>query len=371
MERRIKKRNTPLKVVRIIPFLDFGGVEQRIKLTALALRSVSNLELVIVVLGHGGQLSAELERNGIKPLILDQKVKIPNFKLIRNLRSLLKDFSPDVVHCSGSEANFHGLIAAKWAGVPVKIGEEIGFPNHHLLWRPIFKMAYLCADRVIGISKAVVDKIVALGEVPPEKTCEVYNPVEIEKDSIPILPKRAHFTFITVCRLVPIKNLEGLLKAFSQLLADTGSDKVQLHIVGSGPEEETLGKLCETLQISGKVTFLGYQNNVTGYLRQADAFVLPSFSEGFSISLVEAMLCELPCIVTKVGGPSEIVQEGKTGFLIDPSEIALLALAMENVYQMSEKERLLMGSEARKEAIKRFSVDRYIEELLKIYRIGS
>ena len=360
-----------MKIIRIIPFLDFGGVEKRIKLTALAFRSVSNLELVIVVLGHGGQVSAELERNGIKPLILDQKVKIPNFKLILNLRSLIKNVSPDVVHCSGAEANFHGLIAAKWAGVPVKIGEEIGFPNHHLLWRPIFKMAYLCADRVIGISKAVVDKIVALGEVPPEKTGVVYNPVEIEQDSIPIFPKAAHFTFITVCRLVPIKNLEGLLKAFSQLLADTGSDMVQLHIVGSGPEKEILGKLCETLEISGQVTFLGYQSNVTSYLRQADAFVLPSFSEGFSISLVEAMLCELPCIVTKVGGPSEIIREGKTGFLIDPFKIKQLVLAMEHVYRMPREERLLMGSRAKKEARDRFSVDRYIQELLRVYRAGS
>jgi glycosyltransferase involved in cell wall biosynthesis len=371
LEGRIEKGNSPIKILRIIPFLDFGGVEQRIKLTAVAFESIPNVELIIVVLGRGGHVSHSLEQYGIKFIILGQQIKIPNFTIILKLFRIIKDQNPNVVHCSGAEANFHGLIAAKWAGVPLKIGEEIGFPKHHLIWRLIFKMTYLCADKVIGISRSVVEKIVSMGEVPSKKTIVVYNPVGIDTIKSPLPPKSLIFTFITVCRLVPIKNLEFLLNAFSLLIAKTGSQKVHLHILGRGPEKDNLIELCCKLEILNQVFFLGYQENIIPYLRHADAFVLPSFSEGFSISLVEAMLCKLPCIVTKIGGPSEIIHEGKTGFLIDPYNIHNLLLSMENIYAMPPEERNLIGTMAEKDARERFSVDRYVAELLKVYKSSS
>ena len=128
-----------------------------------------------------------------------------------------------------------------------------------------------------------------------------------------------------------------------------------------------LRDLCDDLNINENVFFMGYKSAVIPYLKQADAFVLPSFSEGFSIALVEAMLCELPCIVTNVGGPAEIIQEGKTGFLIDPKELKQLVETMEMVLKMKKAERALIGNRAMKDAQERFSVDQYIESLLKVY----
>lgn len=369
MEGRNEAGNRSLKILRIIPFLDFGGVEQRVRLTAMAMHRFPDIQMDIVVMGHGGQVSEQLDKNGTPAMILDQKVKIPNLGLVKILYALMKTLRPDVVHCSGAEANFHGLIAAQLAGVPVKIGEEIGFPNHHLLWRLVFKGVYVCADRVIGISRSVAEKVVALKEVPRSKVRVVYNPVEIEceKDDVPEISERDCFTFVTVCRLVPVKNLEGLLKAFAQLTVQVGPDNVRLQVVGEGPEKEALIRQCERLGISSQVRLLGYRGNVIPYLKQADAFVLPSFSEGFSIALVEAMLCGLPCIVTRIGGPSEIIKDGKTGYLIDPYQSEQLFEAMEVVYHTPKEEGIAMGNRARKYAEQSFSVDKYIEGLLRVY----
>ncbi|MEX2591329.1 MAG: glycosyltransferase [Anditalea sp.] len=358
-----------MKIVRIVPFLNFGGVEKRLEISSKAFSKKAGIDLTIITLGHGGVVAESLEKSNIKVILLNQSVKIPNLVLVLKLIAQFKNIIPDVVHCSGAEANFHGLLAAKLAGVPVKIGEEIGFPQHHLIWRFIFKMTYLCADLVIGISHAVADNLVKMGEVPPSKIRVIYNPVEINRvtDNHQLFSKSVMFTFITVCRLVPIKNIESLIMAFSQVLRQVGSEKARLIIVGDGPSKKILSRLCEELNISEQVFFSGYRSSVIPYLKQADAFVLPSFSEGFSIALVEAMVSELPCIVTKVGGPSEIIQEGKTGFLIDPHRIDQLVQMMLKIFQMSDKQRSLIGARAKKEVEERFSVDRYIKGLLKVY----
>ena len=84
-----------------------------------------------------------------------------------------------MIHCSGAEANFHGLLAGKLEGVPVRIGEEIGFPKHDWMWRMIFGLTYKLAHQVIGISEAVKQRVVDLGEVDREKVRVVYNPVAL------------------------------------------------------------------------------------------------------------------------------------------------------------------------------------------------
>lgn len=358
-----------MKILRIVPFLDFGGVERRVKLTAFGFHDVQDVDLIVLVMGHGGTVADEMERSGIKSLILNYSVRIPNVKLIYRLYRTFKELRPDVVHCSGAEANFHGLIAAKMAGVRLKIGEEIGFPNHGLIWRFVFKIVYALADRVIGISQAVADRLVTLGEVPPAKMRVVYNPVEFPSrlSNLVLNPRSEQFVFITVCRLVPVKNLKNLVRAFQQLALQIGAGRLKLHIVGDGPEKADLIHLCEDLNLSGSVRFLGYQNDVASFLQEADAFVLPSFSEGFSIAIVEAMLCGLPTIVTKIGGPSEIVREGKTGFLINPYSEEQLRTAMWKVYSMSETERKSVGFLAQEDA-RRFSTENYVNELVKIYQ---
>lgn len=357
-----------MKIIRVVPFLDFGGVEQRMRLTVRGFQKIPGINLSIVVLGHGGKISDELEQKGTGLLILNCQVRIPNVKLIYRLYRIFKEQRPEVVHCSGSEANFHGLIAAKMARVQVKIGEEIGFPKHHIVWRVVFELVYTCADHVIGISKAVADRIVKLGEVPARKIKVVYNPVELSPASRNHnhSAKSGRFVFVTVCRLVPIKNLTTLLLSFQELELHVGQGRLSLNIVGEGPEKSDLILLCDQLNLTQSVKFLGFQEEVASFLQEADAFVLPSLSEGFSIALVEAMLCGLPSIVTKIGGPSEIIEDGRTGFLINPNSVTELTAAMSNVYLMRDSARKAMGYLAQQYA-KSFSLTTYVKELIKIY----
>lgn len=351
-----------MRIVRLVSELDFGGLEKVVELASLELHQRADVELSVVVLSKGGRTSDFLSTYGIKVIVLNQNCRIPNFGLLFRLFNLFKELQPDVLHTSGAEANFHGLIAGFLAEIKVRIGEEIGFPKHHFIWQLLFKCTYLFADIVIVISQAVQKFIVEKGEVPLSKSIVIYNPVQgffiPETDLM-----KEKFTFITVARLVPIKNINGLLLAFSQL--ETGNSS--LIIVGDGSSRDSLYQLAVDLGISSKVQFVGFQSDVGPYLAKADCFVLPSFSEGSSVSLAEAMMTGLPSIVTKIGGASEILGKANCGILIDPYNVLELRNAMKYMIGLGYKEWHEMGKRARDQVTNKFSPAKHVDQLQAVY----
>lgn len=353
-----------MKIVRLVSELDFGGVEKVIELSALEINRRKDIELLVLVLSKGGRVSQHLIDQGVNVVILNNKCKIPNFNLIFRLIWFFKKNKIHVVHSSGAEANFHGLLAGYLANINIRVGEEIGYPNHHFFWQLIFKIIYRLSHRVIVISKAVQQFIVNKREVPLRKTQVIYNPVEIIDDQLICSREDDRFHFITVSRLVPIKNLEGLLRAFSLLDFE---DKA-LNIVGDGPERIRLEELAVNLGIQHQIKFLGYQKDVAKLLCCADCFVLPSFSEGSSVALAEAMMAQLPSIVTQIGGASEIIGNSKSGLLIDPYDVNEIKEAMGYIIGLDEKDRKKMGQGARKYAMEKFSPSHYVNCLLASYK---
>jgi glycosyltransferase involved in cell wall biosynthesis len=171
------------------------------------------------------------------------------------------------------------------------------------------------------------------------------------------------FQFIVVARLVAIKNLVGLIKAFHLV----EYKKKSLTIVGDGPDRERLMELVQVLNISHQVFFYGYQCEVMSYLFKADCFVLPSFSEGSSVALAEAMLAELPSIVTEIGGAAEILGNSNSSIFINPYDLVSLKNAMESMVKIGGRERREMGIRARQYALENFSPARHADRLLDLY----
>ncbi len=354
-----------MKIIRIVSELNFGGVEKVVQLASEGFSGFQDVDFSVVVLGRGGRIADEMIRRGYKVMILNQKPKIPNVKLIRTLRGIFKEAKPDVIHTAGAEANFHGLIAAKLAGVPVRIGEEIGFPKHHFLWEQIFRLTYLCAHRVIVISKAVQDYLVENGEVPKSKTTVIYNPSRSPEIHKALSLTDKVFTFIMVCRLTDIKNIPNVIRSLKQIIFVT-EYKPRLVLLGDGEEKENLKQLVIELEIEGQVSFVGFQAEVGSYLSKSDVFMIPSFSEGSSVALAEAMMMGLPSIITQVGGASEIIGDSHSAITVDPHNPQTIENAMLTFLQMDPEKRMAMGERAKKEA-ERFSVERYVGELKRVY----
>lgn len=410
-----------MRVLRIVPYLDFGGLEQVLSNSVPLLIESSKMKVMIIVLGNGGRVEKELLIKGVSVILFNQNPRIPNFKIILKLFNSIKSFKPDVVHCQAAEANFHGLIAARMAGVPVRIGEEIGFPNHHSYWKYIFRLVYKNATKVIAISQAVKDRIVELGEVEAEKVEVVYNPVSLgerlkgenlsrrisggkrgieegvensgEEENIEDFSPDIHrdrndkekplnfseadsdgsqlegekpIVFVTTCRLVPVKNLDRLITAFARLCNEFSSKSMELWIVGDGPLRESLENHSKVLRVSDKVKFWGFQENVYPFLENSDVFVLPSLSEGSSVSLVEAMSVGLPSIVTKVGGTQEIIGGSESAFFIDPLNEESIFNSLMSFIKLSDIDKFEIGKRSINES-KRFSTKNYIKKLKNVY----
>lgn len=356
-----------MKIIRLTTFLDFGGVEKRIEISAKELVQRNDIDLIVISIAKGGTVARHLQTCGIQTIVLCQNHKIPSIKTILALYRLYKKLQPDVVHASGSEANFHGLIAAFFAGIKIRIGEEIGFPNHNLLWKAIFNCVYCFSTKVICISNAVKEKLLEYKEVKESKIKVIYNPAQVSCRKTEYSIQNNTFTFITTCRLFPIKNLENLILVFAEI-CNTTTKPLRLQIVGDGPEKEKLIHLCKVKNIEKNIEFLGFKEDVSNHLQDADTFILPSYSEGFSLSLVEAMQVGLPCIATRIGGPLEIISNEETGFLIDPYDNNSIKEAMLKVLEMSDTDRRRMGEKAMNDTLARFSVERYVDCLLQIYK---
>lgn len=373
-----------MKVIRIVSELDFGGVEKVMAYTLPPISLIETIDIKVLVLGKGGRVSDELLSAGILVEIWNENPKIPNLKLLWKLVTYLKKERPQVIHCQGGEANFHGILAGFMAQIPNRIGEEIGMPNHHSYWRFIFKFVYFFAKKVIVVAQNVRDKILELKEVSPKKIEVLYNPIKLPErnnlkffnlhqfnsiDSDSAIKEKQHdpFIFITTCRLVKIKNLERLLEAFNQLKLMHSYKEIELWIVGDGPEKESLKKITKDLFLTGDVKFWGFQEDIFELLKKAKVFILPSLSEGSPVSLTESMIVGLPSIVTQVGGGAEILGNSNSGILINPVDLPDIIKAMNQLFIMPEKERIAMGERAKKEAT-RFTMELYLPNLLQIYK---
>lgn len=355
------------KLILLVPVLDFGGVETRIAIQAENMKH-SVKELRVCVFWKTGTIAENLKYNGIPVDVLDIDPSIKNPKATLKLYRYLKNHQPDILHTRIGEANFHGIIAGFLAKVPVRIAEEVGIPKRSKLTKLILPFIYRLASRVVGVSQATCDFLVQHDRVDKSKIRLVYNAANnnfFESNVVGTINERFIFRIVTVGRLAPVKNQAMLIAAFASFLEKHPCS--ELVIVGEGPSRSELETLITQLQLSDFVTITGFKKNILDYLKKSDLFVLPSFSEGFGISLVEAMACEVPVLASNVGGTNEILQDLDDGFLIDPNDQQGWTDAMDKIASMDPSERNDLGKLCRNIAHTCFSPAAYVSNLSELY----
>lgn len=228
---------------------------------------------------------------------------------------------------------------------------------------------HLC-HRTICVSNAVRDSLVNDYHFPARKTITIHNgvsTVEFAPCKHSRTAVRTRFDidvddFLVVCaaRLTEAKGIDILIHAVSRVLRQGVSCKC--IILGDGPLKVSLEAEVNALGLFGQVLFEGFQKDVKPYLQAASAFALTSHIEGLPLSILEAMACGLPCIVTDVGGNAEAVRDRVTGLLIKPgsldeAEEAILYLATH------PRECMEMASKSREAACELFDIESKMREL--------
>lgn len=146
--------------------------------------------------------------------------------------------------------------------------------------------------------------------------------IELSIESINDYKFSDNITIVCSCRLSPEKGVVRLINATERLINE-GYD-FNLLILGDGPEKNKINKIISNNKLLSKnVTLLGFKENPYKYLRKSSLYVSPSLTEGFALSIAEAIILELPIMSTLCNGPSEVLENGKFGMLVENSENGL------------------------------------------------
>ena len=249
-------------------------------------------------------------------------------------RVAVEDF--DVLVCPQVEASVIAWAATRGLRLPLfvphlhgnpRIEETEGTRRSRIAFAVFRHVVSRRSAAVLAVSPSLARY--AAGEIVRGATVH-YAPNPVRKPR----PGPAHtrsdegpFRFVTVARLCRQKGQDLLLRALA--LARPDLPEVRLTLVGSGPDEAALRRLCTGLGLDDVVDFAGYVTDPAPYLREADCFVLPSRWEGFGVALVEALQSGLPVLATDCEfGPGDIVVDPRLGDLVAPDDPEALATGL-------------------------------------------
>jgi glycosyltransferase involved in cell wall biosynthesis len=249
------------------------------------------------------------------------------------------------------------------AGVAVRIAnrreiDPANSPAHIALQRA----AYACAHVVVANCRAAADRLAA-ERVPSSRIRVVPNGVDVAAHA-----GRTHEApirrIVTIANLRKEKAHEVLFEAVPIVLQRCPD--AEFIIAGDGPRRLELERVAAALGIGSRVRFIGHVDDVASLLASSDMFVLPSRSEAFPNSLIEAMAAGLPIVATRVGGILELVENQRTGVLVQPDNPRALGHAILDLIQWCSH-AARFGRAARAEVESRYSWDTMISSFERLY----
>lgn len=264
-------------------------------------------------------------------------------------------------------------VAARWLGYRHVVGTLHVLPGSDpasRFWvrRIIEYVSLRSVSHRIAISEAVAAAWSARVQLAPDKCTVIYNGVEPALDpprTYSMETGRRDLVLGTTGRLHPLKGQDSLMRAFALLPEDLRA-RTRLVYVGDGPYRETLVVLARELGITDRVQFAGYLDDPRLASRKFDVFISASRYEGMSLSLAEAMMDGLPCVITESGGMSELIRKSKGGLMVPIGNDVLLAHAME-FYLEHPEARELDGLKAREFARQHLTAEAMCERTAQLY----
>ena len=305
------------------------------------------------------------------PPIIPILGKLNYFLNLYKINKIVRSYQPDILHAHyvssygfiGSFLNFHPFIVSVW-------GDDIfNFPKKSFLHKYFVKRTLKKADFILSTSNIMVletNKYTGkeVFVTPFGVDCKKFKPM-------PELKPKDKIIIGTVKALETKYGIEYLIRAFKILSSKYPEMHLELHIAGKGSLEDRLKKLSKELAIEDKVKFLGFidHSKIPNVLNTFSVYVAVSIeeSESFGVAVVEAEACEVPVVVSNVGGLPEVVKDGGTGFMVPPKEPKATAEAIERIL-LDEKFRQKLSINARKFILEKYDWKENFKVITEIYK---
>jgi len=304
----------------------------------------------------------------IAPRAIPSKLwPFPFRQSIKRLRRLAEQSQAGIIHANAVSAYSVAGVVAGEMGIPAVMHIRSAAPTSQYRW--MFGHSPL-PDAVIGVSRAVVASL--WPETLKDKLHIIHNGISVEEfrqargDIIrqKLLSDRNTELIGTIAFMRPEKGLENIIKIAG--LARGAGYNCHFAIAGYGPEKEHLEQMTQSLGLSDRISFPGSVENIAEFLKALDIFVLPSLTDALPGSLLEAGAASLASVASDVGGVPEIIQDGKTGFLVPVGDVELMwqkvRFLLDNINL-----RESMGQAAQHRIEKHFSIAAYVNQVSSLY----
>lgn len=358
-----------MKILHTEASCGWGGQEIRILEEACGL--IARGHDVHLLCPREARIFAEAPRFGVPATALPIGRKKPSGVLA--LRRWLLEYRPDVINThSSTDAWLAALACALIAAAPPIVRtRHISAPvpnNFTTRW------LYVRATRHIATTgESLRRQLIEDNGFPPENISSVPTGIDPQRYApgdkgaargalVPQGVPAAGPLLVIVATLRSWKGHVYLLEALAEL------PEVHLAIVGDGPYRPSIEQKLAEFGLADRVTFAGQQQNVTPWLQAADLFVLPSYAnEGVPQAVLQAMMCALPVVSTRVGAIAEAVDDGVTGRLVEPRDVQALRHALAGLLA-DPQEAAAMGLAGRERAVAHFSREAMLDRMEAIFR---
>lgn len=350
---------------------DIGGAQIHVRDLSTALRAAGHDAVVIA--GANGVLADELRAHGVPyyPLYhLGREVgPFQDVRCVSELRATLRKIQPDIISTHSTKAGFIGRIAGKTLNIPTLFtAHGWGFtdgrpPLQAFAFWAVERTTAAWAARIITVCESDRAAAVRTHVTSSDRLVTIHNAMPDIDKALRAKPGKSPVRLVMVARLSHWKDQPTLLHA----LAGLKDLAWQLELIGDGPLRGQLEALVQSLDLSARVTFLGFRRDVPAQIAEAQVFLLITKWEGFPRSILEAMRAGLPVVASDVGGVRESVVDGTTGFVIPRGDTARLRECLRQLITSAEL-RVRMGAAGRAYYEEKFTFDRLVERTTQVYK---
>ncbi len=371
------------RILFLITTADWGGAQHFVLRMAEDAKK-AGMEVLISAGGEG-----ELEQRALRAGIPYQKLRaakrdilpLADLATIQELRHVIRDYKPDVIHLNSSKMSVLGSIAARLEHAP-RIVYRIGGWAFLEDIAPFKKWIYRVSEHWTAWLKDVIvtvhpgDEQIAreLGIIPQKELLTIPNGINLGTFDQNLLSREQARTQLglsmdetivgTVANLYGPKNVPGFLDSIARLTHLSPS--IRFVVMGDGPEHPIVMKRCAELNLQQRVIFTGRRADASSLLRAFDLFVLPSTKEGMPWALLEAMAAGLPCIATDVGACRWML-EPDGGIVVPSRNPNALAKAIEKLLN-DQQQRNNFGLAARAIIETRYRWELSSQQTLELFR---
>ncbi|MFA5164104.1 MAG: glycosyltransferase family 4 protein [Candidatus Omnitrophota bacterium] len=379
-----------IKVLRIIARLNVGGPAIHTILLTSALNDAEYAS--VLVCGNVDRSEKDMsylaDTKGVKPVIIPELCRSIN--PVKDLRAFIaifraiKEFKPDIVHTHTAKAGALGRAAAVLAGVPVRIHTFHG----HIFDGYFSKLqaaVFLAIERVLAcftkyiivVSEAQKSDIAEKYRIAGENKIKVV-PLGLELEKYAAIGGRdgnlrkelgigdGAVLVSIIGRLVPVKNHRMFVDAAKIALSGTPAPDMRFVIVGDGEERTELEAYAAGAGLEGRIVFHGWKEDMAGVYADSDIVALTSLNEGTPVALIEALASGRPVVSTDVGGVRDVVQDGRTGYLVASGDARTFAGKLCELAADSSK-RASFGAAGKASVMGKYSSERLISDIKRLY----